>query len=236
VRLAAAAYWHLQWLCHRTECEVSAMGVFAEGREDLLIEEFILVKQTVTEMTVSLDMEWWADKQAELFGERGIQPWRTSCWAHTHPAGINRPSGVDDATMEKSFGGWDFALMLILTKAGVFYGRLEFQQELAGAAVRLCLPAVFVVDWLAAPAVTVSGDVLAQWEAEFRALVREDDLWDEPFAIGPRRLRTKSNSDSGPPVFAETKGGDRDEQVPIDTGRLGIESACGRFPGDWAGF
>ena len=63
-------------------------------------------------------MNWWADKQIELYESRGIEPWRTSCWAHTHPAGINRPSTTDEETMEQSFGGWDFALMLILTKAG----------------------------------------------------------------------------------------------------------------------
>jgi len=62
-----------------------------------------------------------AEKQVELFETRGIQPWQTSAWIHTHPAGVERPSSTDEETMRESFGAWDFVAMIILTKSGRFF-------------------------------------------------------------------------------------------------------------------
>ena len=69
---------------------------------------------------MDLDMDRGAEKQVELFETRGVQPWQTSCWIHTHPAGVERPSATDEETMRESFGAWDFAVMIILTKSGRF--------------------------------------------------------------------------------------------------------------------
>jgi hypothetical protein len=141
VEVTASAYWRLEWLCHRTPNEVSAMGLLLPTERGILIQDFILVRQEVGPASVSLDMNWWADKQIDLFDKYGIEPWRTSVWAHTHPAGINRPSTTDEQTMEESFGGWDFVVMLILTKAGHFYARMDFDHGFGnGTKQRLSAP------------------------------------------------------------------------------------------------
>ena len=79
------------------------MGVLNPETKSLRIQDVVLVKQQVSEMHVDLDMEWWADHQVELFEKEKIQPWQTSVWIHTHPSGINEPSGVDEQTMRETF-------------------------------------------------------------------------------------------------------------------------------------
>jgi len=123
---------------------------------------------------VNLDMEWWADKQAELYDQRGIQPWQVSVWVHTHPAGVNRPSGTDEATMEESFGSWSFAVMMILTKDGHFYARTDFNHDFPGTKkCRLNIPCKVVVAWNEAEEDPITSETLAGWEKEFKELVTE---------------------------------------------------------------
>jgi len=183
------AYWHLQWLCHRSENEVSCMGLLSAESEEFRIEEVVLVKQEVSTAHVELDMAWWADKQAELYEQQGVQPWQSSIWLHTHPAGINRPSATDDETMQESFGSWDFAVMLILTKEGYFYARLDFQHAFpGGGTVRFQVPLQVKVAWNQAEEPPITRETLALWEAEFQERVSEAArLWS--YARKPREKK-----------------------------------------------
>lgn len=200
VTLTPRAYWHLQWMTQRTPNELSAMGVLADCEGELRIEEFILAKQEVGIGSVDLDMEWWADKQAELYDTRGIEPWQTSCWCHTHPAGVGRPSATDNETMQESFGGWDFAIMLIQPRQGEMYCRLDYRHTFGrSVAVRLATECEVEVEWTGEVLQPVGQDILDAWERDYRELVTEhtgaaafgfgwdDDLvwdpetwWDEP--------------------------------------------------------
>ena len=189
--LTPYAYWRLQWLCHRTPCEVSTMGLISPAREGFLIEDFILVKQTVSAATVDLDMAWWAEKQIELFEKNGIEPWRTSCWCHTHPQGVDEPSQTDEETMIQSFGEWDFVLMLILTKAGVFYARMDFEHEFGNGEVsrksRFSAQCAVKVQWSAAGKIPVLEDTIQGWEKEFQELVHEQpNGWLADWPIGTK--------------------------------------------------
>lgn len=175
--LSPHSWWHLEWLCARTPCEVSTMGLLdANAKEGFRVEDFILVRQRVSPASVELDMDWWADKQAELYEARGVQPWQTSLWCHTHPAGVNQPSGTDEETMAQALGGWDFTLMLILTKAGQFYARAEFTHDFtSGARRRFSVPLKVLIDWTAPIIEPVTSQTLQRWEEEFKALVVEND-------------------------------------------------------------
>ena len=155
------------------------MGLLLPTKEGILIEDFIMVRQEVGVAHVSLDMDWWADKQIELFDKHGIEPWRTSLWAHTHPAGINRPSTTDEATMEESFGGWDFILMLILTKAGHFYARMDFDHDFGnGTKQRLSVPCAVEIDWGNPGKEGITEETIQRWEEEFKQCVPEiPDPW-----------------------------------------------------------
>jgi len=77
------AFWHLQWMAQRTDCELSSMGILSLDKRGFTVADVVLVKQEVSAAHVDLDMEWWAEKQVELFETRGIQPWQTSVWLHT---------------------------------------------------------------------------------------------------------------------------------------------------------
>ena len=155
------------------------MGLLLPSKRGIVVEDFILVRQEVSLASVSLDMDWWADKQIELFDKHGIEPWRTSCWCHTHPAGINRPSTTDEQTMEESFGGWDFILMLILTKAGQFYARMDFDHDFGtGVKQRLSVPYAVEIDWGHAGKEAISEETIQCWEEEFKQCVPEvPDRW-----------------------------------------------------------
>ena len=170
------------------------MGLLLPTKEGILVEDFLLVRQEASLASVNLDMDWWADKQIELYDKHGIEPWRTSCWTHTHPAGVNQPSSTDEQTMVESFGGWDFILMLILTKTGQFYGRMDFDQGFGtGARQRLSAACRVEIDWGNPGKEAITGETLKRWEAEFRGCVHEtqytwclfEDSW--PQSAKPRK-------------------------------------------------
>jgi len=72
IYITPRAFWHLQWMAQRTDCEVSAMGVLSLEKRGLTVVDAVLVKQEVSVAHVDLDMDWWAEKQVELFETRGI--------------------------------------------------------------------------------------------------------------------------------------------------------------------
>ena len=76
--------------------------------------------------------------------------------------------------MEEAFGGWDFILMLILTKSGCFYARMDFDHDFGnGSKQRLSIPCAVEIDWGNAGAEPVTEETLQAWEKEFQALVHE---------------------------------------------------------------
>ncbi len=155
------------------------MGLLMPSERGIIIDDFILVRQETGPASVSLDMDWWADKQIELFDRFGIEPWQTSCWCHTHPAGVNGPSPTDEETMEESFGGWDFIVMLILTKAGYFYARIDVDHDFgSGVKQRLSVPCTVEIDWAKAGKEAINTETIARWEEEFKQCVSEsEDPW-----------------------------------------------------------
>jgi len=175
------------------------------------------VKQKVSPASVDLDMDWWADKQVELFEKHGIQPWQSSAWVHTHPAGVDRPSSTDESTMQDSFGNWAFAIMLILTKEGHFYARLDFDHEFSwGEKARFNIACDVRVDWSNPEAVTEED--LKQWATEFKHLVSESsaDIFVSFKGLDP--AEGKSFSIEPKPWFKEEdlfEGKEEDEYVDL---------------------
>ena len=196
IHMTPHAFWHLQWMAQRTECELSSMGVLSIEKTGFTLVDVILVKQEVSIAHVDLDMDWWAEKQVELFETRGIQPWQTSVWLHTHPTGVERPSTTDEETMRESFGTWDFAVMIVLTKCGRFFARLDLNHDFGPPEVafrqRFSVEYDIEVLWTEAGDEQIGRDTLAAWEKEFQELVKESALlWPELSALdreaSPRR-------------------------------------------------
>jgi len=131
-------------------------------------------------------MDSWAEKQVELFETRGIQPWQSSCWIHTHPAGVERPSSTDEETMRESFGAWGlcasrgsrcYAVMIILTKSGRFYARVDFNHDFgppqASFHQRFNVQCDVEVLWTEAGDEAIGRETFAAWDKELKELVRE---------------------------------------------------------------
>jgi hypothetical protein len=154
------------------------MGILRlDEKRGFTVADAVLVKQEVSVAHVDLDMDWWAEKQVELFETGGIQPWQTSAWIHTHPAGVERPSLTDEETMRESFGAWDFAIMIILTKSGRFYARMDFNHTFGppqtGFQQRFNVPCEVEVLWTEAEEEPISRETLQAWEKELKELVSE---------------------------------------------------------------
>jgi len=104
------------------------VGGFGISRADdlLLVEDIQLVEQYCTAVSVEFDDDSVADyfdRQVDC-GRRPEQFARI--WIHTHPGASPSPSGTDEATFERCFGGSDWCVMYILAKGGNSYARARF--------------------------------------------------------------------------------------------------------------
>jgi hypothetical protein len=176
------------FLRDRGPTEVGGFGISAA--DDLLvIEEFVLVQQTCSEVTVRFDdasVADFFDSQVDQ-GRRPEQFGRV--WIHTHPGKSPRPSLTDEATFARCFGATDWSVMFILAREGQAYARLQFQAGPRGDPV---LPAE--VDFGRESPATAA----AWWDEEYRSCVTVDVfgrlesglpklsvLQEDPFRVGP---------------------------------------------------
>ena len=82
--------------------------------------------QTCTWITAELDDQ----SVAEFFDDQvdeGRQPSHFGrLFLHTHPGSSPQPSGTDEETFARVFGGADWAVMFILAREGQTYARLRY--------------------------------------------------------------------------------------------------------------
>lgn len=146
--------------------EIGAFGLSAEG-DPLLVEDVRLLRQACTAATVRFADEAVADYFDEQV-DQGLAPERFArIWLHTHPGSSSAPSGTDEETFARAFGGADWSLMFILAKGGATYARLRFG---VGPGGEMEFPVA--VDY-AAPFAAADR---AAWEAEYVARVEHEAL------------------------------------------------------------
>lgn len=205
------------------------MGILDRENPGLVVSELILVRQEVSPVHVDLDMEWWADHQVDLYEQRGIEPWQSSVWLHTHPANMINPSTTDEQTMQASFGEWSFALMLILTKDGQFYARMDYDHEFPGSRIcRLSQRCEVIILWNQAKGEPVTEATLKEWEQEFQERVTCREWITSLYTPAGKNAR----------VVVHSKG-ERSKKkaavVPSEKEVMDYEEACALFgldPGD----
>ena len=174
LRFTPYAWAKLLFLRDRGPTEVGGFGVTAEA-DPLLVEDLRLVRQASTAVTVRFDDAAVADFFDACVDE-GLAPERFArVWVHTHPGDCPRPSGTDERTFARAFGGCDWAVMAVLARGGRSYARLRFA---AGPGGELVLPVEvdFGVPFAAA-------DPGGWAEAYARCVADETAL-----AFGPREL------------------------------------------------
>jgi proteasome lid subunit RPN8/RPN11 len=153
---APLAWLKLQYFCHSGDTEIGGFGI-TRPKNLLYVEEFRTVRQAVTPMTVRFDDSAVADFFDESV-DQGLVPAQFGrIWLHTHPGESAIPSGTDEDTFARAFGGCDWSVMFILSRTGQTYARMAFS---AGPGGQMMLPVE--VDWAAWPrAVSTSDQLLA---------------------------------------------------------------------------
>ena len=105
--------------------EVGGFGI-SNANDLLLVEDIQLVKQECTMVSVEFD----DGSVADFFDQQvdaGRQPEQFArIWIHTHPGASPSPSGTDEDTFDRCFGGVDWAVMHILAEEGSTYSRARF--------------------------------------------------------------------------------------------------------------
>lgn len=125
LRFTPYAWAKLTWFCLYGEDEIGGFGV-TDAEDLLLVRDVAIVKQLVTPASVDFD----DDAVADLFDQQ-VELGRKPCqfariWLHTHPGDSAHPSGTDEETFARAFGGCDWAVMGILARTGKTYARLRF--------------------------------------------------------------------------------------------------------------
>ena len=180
---APLAWLKLQYFCHAGDTEVGGYAVTSQDNP-FFVDDF----QTVAQESTCLSVRFLDTAVAEFFDrcvDRGLAPQRFArIWCHTHPGASVTPSGTDEETFGRCFGGCDWAVMFILGRTGNTYARLSF-----GAGPGGQLPVAVGVDWLGWPRwLEEHGGALAglaqAWAQEYAANVTmpPTGLWPAPLA------------------------------------------------------
>jgi proteasome lid subunit RPN8/RPN11 len=125
LRFTPTAWAKLLYLRDIGPTEVGGFGI-SDASDLLLVEDIQLVEQVCSVVSVEFD----DDSVADFFDKQvdaGRQPEQFArVWIHTHPGASPSPSGTDEETFERCFGGVDWALMHIIAEEGNTYTRARF--------------------------------------------------------------------------------------------------------------
>jgi hypothetical protein len=172
------AWLKWQYLCYAGPTEVAGFGL-SSAADPLYLDDVLVIRQRATPVTVAFDDIAVADL-FDVMTDAGIPPGRFArIWLHTHPGASVVPSGTDEDTFVRAFGGCDWAVMAILGRTGQTYARLRFS---AGPGGSIDLPTA--VDWSAWPAVALDSNqpmpvLLTGWRHEYETLVEPAPLLPE---------------------------------------------------------
>ena len=104
---APRAWLKWQFLCHVGPTEVGGFGL-SSGADPLYLTDVLLVRQRTTFASVQFDDAAVADLFDQMI-DAGIPPARFGrIWLHTHPGASVDPSGTDEVTFARAFGGCDW--------------------------------------------------------------------------------------------------------------------------------
>ena len=170
--LRPAAFMKLTYLCQAAGTEVGGFGLSSEA-DPLVLEDILLVRQECTAVTVVFDDEAVADL-IDTMADQGVPPSRCGrVWVHTHPGSSAHPSGTDERTFARCFGGADFSVMLILARGGEWYARLQLTGPVKTAVeIPVELDWAGLPMWLHTQGATLHQQI-SQWSQGLQSLVSQ---------------------------------------------------------------
>ncbi|MDM4015126.1 hypothetical protein [Roseiconus lacunae] len=105
--------------------EVGGFGI-SNADDLLLVEDVQLVQQVCSAVSVEFDDDSVADYFDEQVDCGRLPEQFARIWIHTHPGKSPSPSGTDEETFDRCFGGSDWCVMYILAQGGNSYARARF--------------------------------------------------------------------------------------------------------------
>jgi len=176
LRFSPTAWAKLLYFRDKSDNEVGGFGI-TDPDDLLFVEDFVIVKQEVTSISVKFDDEAvgeFFDAQVDL-GRKPEQFARI--WLHSHPGDSPEPSETDEKTFARVFGSCQWAAMVIVAQDDSRYARLSFN---VGPGGQLLIPAA--VDYSRA----FGSSDHNSWDAEYAANVRAVKWLDE---LAPNETR-----------------------------------------------
>ena len=175
LRFSPTAWAKLLFFRDRGDTEIGGFGI-TDLSDPLYVEDFATVKQTATAASVAFEDEAVADFfEAQV--DAGRRPDRFArIWVHSHPGDSPHPSGVDEETFARVFGGCEWAVMFIVARSGETFARLRFNVGPGGEA-----EIAAEVDYALAFPRTDHDAWAAEYKANIQAEVRgaSGQVWDD---------------------------------------------------------
>lgn len=164
LRFSPTAWAKLLFMRDATDNEVGGFGI-TEADDLLFVTDFALVKQKVTDVSVSFEDESVADF-FETQVDAGRKPQQFArIWLHSHPGSSPEPSMTDEQTFVRVFGSCDWAIMFIVASDGRTFARLRFN---AGPGGEVNIPVC--VDY----SHEFNASDFALWTQQYKSNVTED--------------------------------------------------------------
>lgn len=162
LKFSPYAWSKLLYLRDLGQTEVGGFGI-SSGHDLFLIEDFRLIRQNCTQVSVQFEDEAVADFFDEQI-DQGRQPEQVGrIWCHTHPGDSAEPSSTDEDTFARVFGASDWSVMFILAMGGETYARLKFG---CGPGAEILVPMEIAWD------VPFAGADHETWEEEYDQCVK----------------------------------------------------------------
>jgi len=162
LRFSPTAWAKLLFMRDAGDTEVGGFGI-CSGEDLLLVNDFRLVRQRTTSISVVFEDDAVADFYDEQVDAGRAPKQFGRIWIHTHPGDCPRPSHTDEETFADAFGSSDWSVMFILAQGGASYARLKFNVGPGGS-----LLLQVHVDY----SVAFPGSDHAAWSSEYRACVQ----------------------------------------------------------------
>ncbi len=191
LRFGPSAWAKLIFLRDRGDTEVGGFGV-SPSDDPLRIEDFHLVEQSCTSVSVRFDDQAVAD-YFDRQVDRGLQPSNFArVWVHSHPGTSAQPSWTDEETFDRVFGATDWAVMFILARRGQTYARLRFNAGPGGA---LVVPVAVDYSW------PFPASDFEAWDREYEACLHKEP---ELLPVNPRQRSENAVDAASEPLDAES--------------------------------
>jgi proteasome lid subunit RPN8/RPN11 len=200
LRISPYAWAKMLYMRDNASGEVGGYGI-GQADDPLAIDDFCLIKQQCSSVTVAFDDEAVSRYFVEQV-QAGRQPYQFArVWVHTHPGFSPTPSSVDEDTFARLFDKSDWGIMLVI---GGNKPRVETHCRLwIGGQIRASVVLQVVIDYN----MLFAGSDRQTWTQELRTLVSED-----PFGAFCGATRMDDFSCAGKPP-AKTADGDRHTDV-----------------------